>query len=153
RVLKLKEGLCWMRIGELTNCLADHNPESCLAPIQGRGLHRFQEGSRNAMRVLTELLEHQPNDLAARWLLNVATMTVGDYPEKVPPKWVIPLAAFASEYDIKRFPDVAGALGLDPMKRSGGSIVEDFDGDGNLDVMCSSIGFKDQLRLFHNNGD
>ena len=153
RVLKLKEALCWMRIGELTNCLADHNPESCLAPIQGRGLHRFQEGSRNAMRILTDMLEHQPDDLAARWLLNIAGMTVGDYPEKIPPQWLIPPTAFASEYDIKHFPDVAGALGLDPMKRSGGSILEDFDGDGNLDVMCSSIGFTDQLRLFHNNGD
>ncbi|HTL58641.1 MAG TPA: CRTAC1 family protein [Candidatus Limnocylindrales bacterium] len=153
RVLKMKECLCWMRIGELTNCLADHNPDSCLAPIQGRGLHRFQAGSRNAMRVLAELLEHQPDDLAARWLLNVASMTVGDYPEKVPSKWVIPPSAFASEYDIKHFPDIAGALGLDPMKRSGGSIIEDFDGDGNLDIMCSSIGFQDQLRLFHNNGD
>jgi hypothetical protein len=49
---------------------------------------------------------------------------------------------------------VAGELGLDePMKLSGGSIMEDFDGDGNLDVMCSSIGFQEQLRLFHNNGD
>src|SRR5258706_6065514 len=47
--LKHKEALCWLRIGEMTNCLADHNPESCLAPIQGRGVHRFQDGSRHAI--------------------------------------------------------------------------------------------------------
>ena len=35
--LGIKEALCWMRIGEMTNCLADHNPESCLAPIQEIG--------------------------------------------------------------------------------------------------------------------
>jgi hypothetical protein len=151
--LELKQALCWMRIGELTNCLADHNPDSCLAPIQGRGIHRFQEGSRQAIQILTNLLQREPQDLTARWLLNIACMTVGDYPDKVPAQWLVPPAAFASQYDIKRFPDVAGALGLDPMKRSGGSILEDFDGDGNLDVMCSSIGFHDQLQLFHNNGD
>jgi hypothetical protein len=151
--LKHKEALCWMRIGEMTNCLADHNPESCLAPIQGRGVHQFQDGSRNAIRILSEILERTPDDLAARWLLNIASMTVGDYPDKVPARWLVPPSAFASEYDIQRFPEVAGSLGLDPMKRSGGSILEDFDGDGNLDVMCSSIGHREQLRMYHNNGD
>ena len=151
--LKISEALCWMRVGELTNCMADHNAESCLAPIQGRGIHRFQEGSRNAIAILTDLLKREPENLEARWLLNVACMTVGDYPEKVPARWLVPPSAFASEYDIKRFPDVAGAVGLDPMKLAGGSIVEDFDGDGNLDVMCSSMGLRDQLLLFHNNGD
>jgi hypothetical protein len=150
---KFKEALCWMRIGEVTNCIVDHNAESCLAPIHGRGIHRLQEGSRNAIKILTEILDRNPDDLAARWLLNIAAMTVGDYPEKVPAKWLVPPSAFASSYDIKHFPEVAGPLGLDPMKRSGGSILEDFDGDGNLDVMCSSIGPRDQLRLFHNNAD
>src|SRR5258706_148453 len=151
--IKHKEALCWMRIGEMTNCVADHNPDSCLAPIQGRGVHRFQDGSRNAIQILTEILEKDSNDLAARWLLNIASMTVGDYPDKVRQKWLVPPSAFASEYAIKRFPDVAGQLGIDPMKRSGGSILEDFDGDGNLDVMCSSIGLQDQLRFYRNNGD
>jgi hypothetical protein len=151
--LKHKEALCWMRIGEMTNCIADHNPESCLAPIQGRGVHRFQDGSRNAITIFSEILQRTPDDLAARWLLNIASMTVGDYPDKVPSRWLVPPSAFASEYDIKRFPEVAGFLGLDPMKRSGGSIMEDFDGDGNLDVMCSSIGNREQLQFFHNNGD
>ena len=151
--LKINEALCWLRIGEMANCMANHNPESCLAPIQGGGIHRLQDGSRNAIRILTDLLRQEPANLTARWLLNIASMTVGDYPGKVPAQWLVPPSAFASQYDIKRFPDVAGSLGLDPMKLSGGSILEDFDGDGNLDVMCSSIGFQDQLRLFHNNGD
>jgi hypothetical protein len=151
--LKLKEALCWMRIGELTNCLADHNPESCLAPIQGRGIHRFQDGSRNAIQILIAVLGQTPDDLSARWLLNIASMTVGDYPDKVPAQWLIPPTCFASEYPLPKFHDVAGSLGLDPMKRSGGSILEDFDADGNLDVMCSSIGFHDQMQFFHNNGD
>jgi hypothetical protein len=153
RRLKLQEALCWLRIGEITNCVANHNPDSCLAPIQGGGIHKFQEGSRNAIQILTDLLKETPDDLRARWLLNVASMTVGDYPDKVPPQWLIPPSAFASDYDIKRFPDVAGASGLDPMELSGGSIMEDFDGDGNLDLMCSSMGLREQLHYYHNNGD
>jgi hypothetical protein len=35
-----------------------------------------------------------------RWLLNIASMTVGEYPDKVPPKWLIPHRVFESDYDI-----------------------------------------------------
>ena len=32
-------------------------------------------------------------------------------------------------------------------------MLEDFDGDGRLDLMVSSIGFTDQMHLYHNDGD
>src|SRR5439155_20335207 len=121
--------------------------------IQGSGIHKIQDGSRGAIRLLSELLKERPDELGARWLLNIAYMTVGEYPDKVPAPWLIPPKAFESEYDIKRFHDVAGALGLDVNELSGGSIIEDFDGDGYLDIMASSRGLSDQLRLFHNNAD
>src|ERR1051325_768311 len=94
-----------------------------------------------------------PDDLSARWLLNIAYMTLGEYPDKVPPKWLIPPKTFASDYDIKRFHDVPGPLGLDVTRLSSGCIVDDFDNDGFLDVMISSFGLRDQLQFFHNNGD
>ena len=43
--------------------------------------------------------------------------------------------------------------GLDINGHAGGVLVEDFDGDGLLDVMVSSSGPLDQMHLFHNNGD
>jgi hypothetical protein len=64
-----------------------------------------------------------------------------------------PAARFASEYDIKRFNDVAPHLGLNVTGHAGGSVLEDFDGDGFLDLMLSSQGPLDQLRYFRNNGD
>ena len=51
------------------------------------------------------------------------------------------------------FPDIAGQLGLDVNDNAGGSIVDDFDGDGYLDIMASAMGLKSQLRYFHNNAD
>src|SRR5258706_8774833 len=80
-------------------------------------------------------------------------MTLGDYPERVPKAWLIPPAAFASEYDIGRFHDRASDLGVDVDDLAGGSIAEDFDGDGNLDIMASSTGLNGPLRYFHNNAD
>ena len=80
-------------------------------------------------------------------------MTLGEYPDKVPPEYLIPPGAFESDHDMKRFYDVAPHLGLDVVGLAGGSIMEDFDGDGNLDIMASSWGLRDQLRYFRNNGD
>ncbi len=153
RLLFFYQALCHLRLGEQDNCLATHSSEACLLPIRGGGIHKNQRGSRAGIKVLTEMLERFPDDLEARWLLNIAFMTVGEYPDKVPAKWLIPPKVFASDYDIKPFRNVAGEVGLDVNELSGGSVLEDFDGDGFLDVMVSSIGFHDQMRLFRNNGD
>ena len=144
---------CYLRLGEQENCLSNHNADSCLLPIQGGGVHKLQRGSRAAIGILSQHLKQFPSDLRARWLLNLAYMTVGEYPEQVPDAWLIPPKVFASDYDIKRFPNVADAVGLDVDGLAGGCIVEDFDGDGYLDVMLSDWSLTGQLRFFHNNAD
>ena len=143
----------YIRLGEQENCISQHSADSCLFPIKGTGIHTVPRGSRAAIEEYLALLEDDPNDLRARWLLNVAHMTLGEYPKQVAERWRVPPAAFESDYDIKRFPNVASALGLDVVGLAGGSVVEDFDRDGYLDIMASSWGFRDQLRYFHNNGD
>jgi hypothetical protein len=145
--------LCHLRLGELENCCANHNADSCLFPIHGKGIHTIQRGSREAIEVLSELLGRYPSDLKARWMLNIAYMTLGEYPEKVPHRWLLESGLFESEYDIKRFPDVAANVGLDITGLAGGVVLEDFDNDGFLDLMVSSWGVNSQLRFFHNNGD
>ena len=147
------QALCYMRMGELDNCVGNHNSESCMFPIQGKGVHTLQRGSRGAVAVLTELLGKYPGDLRARWLLNIAYMTLGEYPAKVPPEWLLDPKLFASEHDIGHFPDIAGSVGLDLDGLAGGLVLEDFDNDGFLDLMVSSWGLNGQLRLFRNNGD
>ena len=145
--------VAYLQLGQAENCLARHNPDSCLLPLQGGGMHREQRGSRAAIKAYTTLLKEFPNNLGARWLLNLAYMTVGEYPELVPDAWRIPPEVFASEYDLPRFRDVAPAVGVDTVSLSGGAIMEDFDGDGFLDLMASSWGLRDQLRYFRNKGD
>lgn len=152
-LLRTQQAVSYMRLGEQENCLMNHSSDSCLLPIQGKGVHQLQRGSRGAIKILTELLDEHPQELGARWLLNICYMTVGEYPDKVPARWLIPPKAFASDYDIKRFPDVAPAVGINVEEISGGSVVEDFDGDGLLDIMISCRDVNGQLLFFHNNGD
>ena len=149
----LAQAIAHLRLGEDQNCCARNTPDSCLLPIKGDGVHTLPFGSQRAIQLLQELLSAQPDDLRARWLLNVAIMTLGKYPAAVPERWRIQPEVFHSEYSVPRFPNVASLTGLSVLGRAGGTVVDDLDGDGRLDVLLSAIGFEDQIRFFHNNGD
>ena len=144
--------LSYMRLGEQENCVANHNTERCLLPIARGGVHTLERGSRAALAVYSELLTLDPGDLNSRWLLNLASMTLGEYPDGVPEPWRIPPAALQSAYDIGRFVDIAKLAGVDVMGLSGGAVMEDFSGDGLLDIMASSWGLRDPLRYFVSKG-
>lgn len=146
-------GLAYLRLGEQENSLQRHSTKSCLLPIEGAGVHIAPRGSQKAIEYFTTILEHKPSDLRTRWLLNLAHNTLGQHPQQVPPAWLIRFDALESGYDIHRFPDAAPGLGLGVLGLSGGSVVDDFDGDGYLDIMASSWGLRDQLQYFHNNAD
>ena len=151
--LRMGLALSYLRLGEQENCLSNHTTLSCIMPIDPSAAHRFQTGSRGAIKVLSEQLKVWPYDLQARWLLNIAYMTLGEHPRSVPPALLISASAFASEHDLGKFRDIAGTLGVDVPELSGGSIAEDFDGDGDIDLVASSLGLSDQLRYFRNNAD
>ncbi len=97
-------------------------------------------------------VEDKPGDLRARWLLNVAAMAAGTWPDRVPSDYRLPAAAIAGGGELPRYTDVASRVGLDAVSISGGGIVDDFNGDGLLDVMTSSRGLLDQIRYFESDG-
>lgn len=115
--------------------------------------YQKQENSRMAIKYFQDILDHSPDDLQVRWRLNLAYVTVGEYPAGVPTKYLIPPSVFASKEDIGRFTDVAGAAGLNVVGNAGGVLVDDFENNGLLDVITSSEAVCDPLHYFHNNGD
>ena len=147
--LLLVKAVAHIRQGEQQNCNDRHSRQSCLLPIRGSGVYQRREGPEAAIQVLNGVLATDPANLRARWLLNIASMTLGQYPDRVPRAALIPPAAFASEHAMPRFPNVAGDVGLDVHGLSGGAVLEDFDRDGRLDLLLSAIGFEDPLKLFH----
>lgn len=145
-------GMAWLRVGENENCVNCNNSESCLVPISGAGLHVNREGSEKAINWFMKALELNPNDYTTRWLLNVAHMTLGQFPAGVPEEYRISANAFESETEFPRFKNTAGQVGLNTRSLAGGSVVDDFDGDGDLDVMTSSWGDADELQYMRNDG-
>jgi len=155
--LVFRMAVSYMRLAETQNCVQHPGAGSCIFPIRGDGVHVQQEASRKAIDTLGIVLraarEGTPRYIEARWLLNIAYMTIGGYPDQVPAAWVIPPDAFQSEEAFPRFANIAPKLGLDAFNLAGGVIVDDFDNDGYLDVVVSNWDPKGQLRFFRNNRD
>jgi hypothetical protein len=135
------QGVAGLRRGETENCVLCRGASSCIFPIDPQAVHANPAGSRLAVRHFTEYLRRHPDDLGARWLLNVAHMTLGEYPAGVPPEYLLPLDRFRAEpqYAIGKFREISTLVGVSRLNRGGGAIMEDFDNDGLLDlVVCSS---------------
>lgn len=145
--------MAYLRLGERTNCVTNHASESCILPISGLGLHTDMGGSRKAITAYEALLRDDPSDLESKWLLNIAYMTVGDYPEKVPADFLIPGMMGDTAHRVRPFEDIAGDLKLEVGNMAGGSITDDFDNDGYIDLITSGWGSTDLLHYFHNRGD
>ncbi len=150
---RIRKAVALLRIGEQENCLVNHSADSCLLPLLPAAFHQLPRGSRGAVAVLEEQLREHPEDLRARWLVNIAYMTLGEYPQKIPSSWLIPPKAFDSDYNLPRFTNAAEPLGLDLEGLAGGCILDDFDNDGFIDLVISRWNLDGQLRYFHNDGN
>jgi hypothetical protein len=156
--MKVLLALAYLRGGERVNCIRNHSAETCILPIQGSGIHTIPDGSRKAARLYEALLKNNPQNLEYRWLLNIARMTLGEYPNGVLQSMLVPgLEVSATKIDsgvfIKPFQDMGSPLSLDVNNMAGGCVVDDFDNDGFLDIVTSAWDVNEPMHYFGNNGD
>lgn len=146
---KAQLAISYLRKAEQENCIANHNNESCIIPISEKAQHVNREGSTKAIELLEEYLESAPFNYEVQYLLNIAYMTLGGYPDEVPEEFRIPKTYFEQD-SFTKFQDIAMDLGVAVNDMSGGICLDDFNNDGFLDMMVSSWGFEDQIRYFEN---
>lgn len=147
-------GAAYLHLSEMENNIYKKPSDlDIFPPLHPHESFPLKEDSEHAIEYLEDYLKQQPNDLEVRWLLNLAYMTLGEYPSGVPAPFLIPEKDFHSQENIGRFVDVAPQAGLDVFRSAGGVIVDDFDNDGLLDVVVSSMDACDPIHFFHNNGD
>ena len=142
-----------MKMGELDNCVSPDGRLICALPLDDSVVHQDKRGASRAVEYLKRLLELEPENISAMWLLNVAHMALGTYPEGVPDEFRAPPAALQSEYDIGRFDEIAPYAGLYAVNTAGGSVIEDFDNDGLLDVIVSTWDPCKPIAYYRNEGD
>lgn len=162
--------LSYMRLAEAESCLAKlrgghagHAPSSlCSLPL--RRAHERQEPSRQAIRALERLLDRWGDGSDGklyRWLLNFSYMTVGGFPREVPAKHLLRTpfidAFYGREAELRRhvyahlrFIDRARELGVENHGTGRGVAAEDFDGDGDLDLIAT--GSFGGVRYYRNEG-
>ncbi len=171
--------MSYLRLAEQQNCLeeparrADGEPADgsahpaahahatmCALPI-GRH-HERTEPSLRAALLFEELLDrHDPENRLYRWLLNFSYMTVDGFPDGVPERHLIQTPFIrrfygeAADESARRhhelvFVERAGELGVDTPDTGRGVAVEDFDRDGDLDIVTG--GAFDFLRFYDNDG-
>ncbi len=150
-------GVAHLRTGETENCCRRATPGSCILPIRDEAIHTKPAGSQQARKMFLSVLEQTPKEsplyYRALWLLNIAAMTIGDYPGGVPSQYQIPPAEFTSTSEFPPFTNIAQEMGVNGFSSSGGAIGEDFDGDGAIDLVVSSWNEVEQVRFLRNNQD
>lgn len=144
--------LAYLRLGEVTNCRNQHNEHSCILPLQEEGQHVNKDGSKMAIEIYEKIYAKYPSD-GLKWLLNLAHMTIGTYPNDVPESYRITYPNWEmEESDFPAFKEVAMALGIAQDGLSGGACFDDFNNDGLIDLFITSYGMEDQCHLFINTG-
>jgi hypothetical protein len=145
--------IAYMRLGERMNCINMHNGESCIYPLSKAAIHHDKTGSEKAIEIYKDLLRENPGDLESRWLLNIAYMTTGGYPQEVPPQFLLKIQDDDSMHLVKPFRDVAANVGLNYKCIAGGCIIDDFNNDNYPDIVLSSWSLSEPMRYYRNNGD
>jgi hypothetical protein len=128
------QGVTALRRGETDNCVMCRGESSCILPIVAAAIHTDATGSRQAIHHFTEYLERFPDDQDVRWLLNLAHMTLGEYPEKVNLRYRVSIDKFLkSEFDIGKFRDIGDKVKVNRFNMGGGAVMED-----NRPIACTT---------------
>jgi hypothetical protein len=146
-------GIAYLHKSEMENSVYRAPGDRCLRPWLPANAYAKREDSEMAVWYFEKYLEQKPDEIEVKWLLNLAYMTLGEYPQKVPPQYLVPPSAFGSAEDVGHFRDVAPQAGLNSFSLAGGVIVDDFENNGRFDVVTSSYDVCEPLHYYHNNGD
>jgi len=146
-------GIAYLHKSEMENGVYRTPGDRCLSPMHPGSAYEKKGDSQKAVEYFLKYLTIKPDELEVRWLLNLAYMTLGGYPDQVPQKYLVPPSIFASTEDVGRFTDVAPQAGLNSFSTAGGVIVDDFENNGRFDIVTSSFDSCGPMHLFHNNGD
>jgi hypothetical protein len=146
-------GVAYLHEAEMENGAFTSPGTLDLFPMGPESAFRETANSKKAVEYFLKYLKRKPEELEVRWLLNIAYMTLGQYPRGVPAQFLIAPSAFESKENVGRFIDVAPETGLNMVSSAGGVIAEDFANNGLLDIVTSGVESCGPMHYFRNNGD
>jgi len=145
--------ITYLKSAELLNQLDLSSKLVCTLPINNESGYNNTNYSYYAINYLNKWLDIEPQNLKARWLLNIAYMTLGNYPDLIPSNFLIDLDMNYPDLKLQKFSDISYQVGIIDTNLSGGSIIDDFDNDGYFDIVTSTWNPDGSLILYHNEGN
>jgi hypothetical protein len=145
-------GIAWMRDAETVNCVAHGSGESCIVPFGPHAVHLDPSYMASASAQFEQALAMDPDQPSVVWLDNVAYMAQGTWPDDVPEAYQLPPGFLDPEEELPAWPNVMPDLGITDSTLAGGAAIEDFDGDGRLDLLVSTIDPHQGMALYANTG-
>ena len=145
--------ITYIKAAELVNQSDGSSKLVCTLPINNQIGYSNTNYSYSAINYLNKWLDIEPENLKARWLLNIVYMTLGNYPDSVPNNLFIKINENKSNLNLQRFSDISSQVGITDINLSGGSIIEDFDNDGYFDIVTSTWNPDESLILYQNKGN
>lgn len=139
--LKEVEASTHYQLAEDRNCLTMGSGSSCLLPVDADTVHEAPEFARRARDLYLELLARNPNRISARWLANLSNLLAGDPLTNIPAPLRLPAEAFEAGQDsgFRPWPNLGPQLLPHAPDLAGGAVIDDFDGDGRLDLISTSM--------------
>jgi hypothetical protein len=142
-----------LQLAEDANCVHDRRAASCILPITREAVHTADPRPvRRAADLYLELLEQGVDDPLVRWLANLTRMLADDYPQGLPARFRLAAGALEPAVPFPRWREVAPTLGVASFDWAGGAVMDDFDGDGLLDLVTSSMHPCEPMKAFRNDG-
>ncbi len=134
----------YLRLGEQTNCFHTSGINACTLPFTDKTMHQNTLGSTKAIELYKKMLQYNPKDLESRWLYNIAARTLGKENE-IKSEFLVNLPGLGQSevYFENIFNDPE-------MGHAGGSSMDDFDNDGDLDLFVSSYHLDENVKYYEN---
>ena len=138
-----QQALAWLGYAEDQNCIAHNGARSCVLPVKGDGVHSMPEAARKAGDLFLAFARKYAGkarlEVQARWLLERRAPGVGRLARRAFP----PICVSRTTRSRPRSTSRSGRIALPSSvwrcaTTPAASAMDDFDGDGLLDIVISS---------------
>ncbi len=147
----------YLRLAEVNNCIENYTPANCILPFDEEAIHQNKSYVESAIRYLEVLLEDYPDNYNYYWMYNISHIANGSYPGSVKEAFLIPglqeVEDLPDDVDVPFFRDIGMMSGVGDNRISGSTCVEDFNGNGYLDIFATSYGIGDEVILYVSDGN
>jgi hypothetical protein len=149
--------ISYLRLAEVNNCIENYTPSNCILPFDEEAVHQNKSYIRSSIIHIEKLFEEDPANYTYHWIYNIAHIANGSYPDSVQADFLIPglqeAETLPEDLSVPFFKDIGMMSGAGDNRISGSSCVDDFNGNGHLDIFATSYGFGDRVVFYVNDGN